>query len=50
MFIPAREVHRLENASDSEILEVIEVDVGSYVGEDDLKRYVDAYGRARREG
>ncbi len=50
VFIPAREVHRLENASDSEILEVIEVDVGSYVGEDDLKRYVDAYGRARREG
>jgi mannose-1-phosphate guanylyltransferase/mannose-6-phosphate isomerase len=50
VFIPAREVHRLENASDTEILEVIEVDVGSYVGEDDLKRYVDAYGRARREG
>ncbi|HZJ47874.1 MAG TPA: mannose-1-phosphate guanylyltransferase/mannose-6-phosphate isomerase, partial [Acidimicrobiia bacterium] len=50
VFIPAREVHRLENASDTELLEVIEVGVGSYVGEDDLKRYVDAYGRARRDG
>jgi len=50
VFIPAREVHRLENASHTDILEVIEVDVGSYVGEDDLKRYVDAYGRAKRQG
>jgi mannose-1-phosphate guanylyltransferase/mannose-6-phosphate isomerase len=50
VFIPARELHRLENASDKDLLEVIEVDVGSYVGEDDLKRYVDAYGRARRDG
>jgi mannose-6-phosphate isomerase-like protein (cupin superfamily) len=50
VFVPAGEVHRLENASSTETLEVIEVDVGSYVGEDDIKRYVDVYGRAERKG
>jgi mannose-6-phosphate isomerase-like protein (cupin superfamily) len=50
VFVPAGEVHRLENPSSTEVLEVIEVDVGSYVGEDDIKRYADAYGRAERKG
>jgi mannose-1-phosphate guanylyltransferase/mannose-6-phosphate isomerase len=50
VFVPAGEVHRMENPSSTEMLEVIEVDVGSYVGEDDIKRYVDVYGRAERKG
>lgn len=49
VYIPPGEIHRLENPGD-DILEVIEVDVGSYVGEDDIKRYMDAYGRTERKG
>jgi len=45
--IPVGAVHRLENCGEG-ILEVIEVDLGSYVGEDDIKRYVDDYGRAEK--
>lgn len=37
-------VHALENLSD-EPLELIEVQVGSYLGEDDIVRYEDHYGR-----
>lgn len=47
VFIPAGEAHRLENPED-ETLEVIEVDVGSHVGEDDIRRLADRYGRAER--
>jgi mannose-1-phosphate guanylyltransferase/mannose-6-phosphate isomerase len=50
VLIPAGEVHRLENPSKDETLVVIEVDVGSYVGEDDIRRYLDEYGRADRKG
>jgi mannose-1-phosphate guanylyltransferase/mannose-6-phosphate isomerase len=49
VFIPAGEVHRLENPED-EPLEVIEVDFGTYVGEDDIHRYADEYGRGERRG
>lgn len=49
VYVPAGEIHRLENPGD-DVLEVIEVDVGTYVGEDDIKRYADAYGRSEREG
>lgn len=49
VFIPAGEVHRMENVGD-EVLEVVEVDLGSYVGEDDIKRYADIYGRGERQG
>lgn len=49
VFIPAGSVHRLENESD-EPLELVEVDLGAYVGEDDIKRYADEYGRAKRQG
>ncbi len=49
VFVPVGEVHRLENPSAEEMLEVIEVDVGSYVGEDDIIRFADAYGRAERD-
>jgi len=50
VLIPAGEIHRLENPSKTETLVVIEVDVGSYVGEDDIRRYLDEYGRADRKG
>ncbi|MFV1969790.1 MAG: mannose-1-phosphate guanylyltransferase/mannose-6-phosphate isomerase [Acidimicrobiia bacterium] len=49
VYIPPGEIHRLENPGD-DTLEVIEVDIGSYVGEDDIKRYMDAYGRTERTG
>ena len=44
-YIPLREVHRLENAED-EPLHVIEVQTGDYLGEDDIERFEDVYGRA----
>jgi mannose-1-phosphate guanylyltransferase len=43
-FIPAGNRHRLENAT-KEPLVMIEVQSGSYVGEDDIVRYDDVYGR-----
>jgi mannose-1-phosphate guanylyltransferase/mannose-6-phosphate isomerase len=39
------EIHRLENPGD-EPLRVIEVQLGDYLGEDDIERLADAYGRA----
>lgn len=44
-FIPVGVVHSLENPSDRD-LEVIEVQSGSYLGEDDIVRLEDHYGRA----
>lgn len=43
-YIPPGEVHRLENTS-SEPLHVIEVQCGEYLGEDDIERLEDVYGR-----
>ena len=43
-FIPIGELHRLANASE-EILEIIEVQSGDYLGEDDIVRIDDKYGR-----
>jgi mannose-1-phosphate guanylyltransferase / mannose-6-phosphate isomerase len=37
-------VHRLANAG-TEPLEIIEVQSGSYLGEDDIERLEDRYGR-----
>lgn len=37
--------HRLENPSGEEILEIIEVGYGSYLGEDDIIRLEDDFGR-----
>ncbi|NCC24178.1 MAG: mannose-1-phosphate guanylyltransferase/mannose-6-phosphate isomerase [Deltaproteobacteria bacterium] len=44
-YIPLGTVHRLENPGKIP-LELIEVQTGSYVGEDDIQRYEDLYGRA----
>lgn len=43
-FIPKGAKHRLENRG-SETVAIIEVQVGGYLGEDDIKRYDDQYGR-----
>jgi mannose-1-phosphate guanylyltransferase/mannose-6-phosphate isomerase len=44
-FIPLGSTHRLENLGD-EPLRLIEVQSGSYLGEDDIVRLEDVYGRA----
>lgn len=43
-FIPLGEKHRLSNPS-NEVLEIIEVQSGSYLGEDDIVRIDDGYAR-----
>ncbi len=43
-YIPLGVVHRLENPGVIP-LELIEVQIGSYLGEDDIVRYEDVYGR-----
>lgn len=43
-FIPVGTVHALENIG-HEDLEIIEVQYGSYLGEDDIERISDIYGR-----
>ena len=45
IFIPAGTLHRLANFGEAP-LEVIEVQVGTYLGEDDIIRFDDQYGRA----
>lgn len=44
-YIPIGAVHRLHNPGKLE-LEMIEVQSGAYLGEDDIVRLEDAYGRA----
>jgi mannose-1-phosphate guanylyltransferase / mannose-6-phosphate isomerase len=46
-YIPIGEVHRLHNPGKME-LEMIEVQSGSYLGEDDIVRLEDTYGRTTR--
>lgn len=44
IFVPKRAIHRLENPG-KVLLELIEVQVGEYVGEDDIVRLEDVYQR-----
>ena len=44
-YIPVMAMHRLANPGKVD-LHMIEVQVGSYVGEDDIERFEDTYGRA----
>jgi mannose-1-phosphate guanylyltransferase/mannose-6-phosphate isomerase len=46
-YIPSCTVHRLENPGVIP-LELIEVQIGSYLGEDDIVRFDDEYGRAQQ--
>ena len=43
-YIPLGQVHRLANPNKT-ILEIIEVQSGNYLGEDDIERFSDEYGR-----
>jgi mannose-1-phosphate guanylyltransferase len=45
-FIPIGQIHALENPGKVE-LEMIEVQSGSYLGEDDIVRFEDRYGRVK---
>lgn len=45
VFIEKGQRHRLANRTTSD-LEIIEVQTGSYLGEDDIVRYEDVYGRS----
>jgi mannose-1-phosphate guanylyltransferase/mannose-6-phosphate isomerase len=47
-FIPAGTKHRLANPGESP-LELIEVQCGEYLGEDDITRFEDQYGRAEKK-
>ena len=44
-FIPIGMKHSLHNPSTSKPLEIIEVQTGTYFGEDDIERFEDKYGR-----
>jgi len=44
-YIPLKETHRLTNTGEEELV-LIEVQVGDYLGEDDIVRLQDNYGRA----
>ena len=46
-YIPIGVVHALENPGDTP-LEIIEIQSGSYLGEDDIVRLSDLYGRTTR--
>lgn len=48
IYIPQKVVHRLENIG-QEPLEIIEVQTGDYLGEDDIVRLEDSYGRPIEE-
>jgi mannose-1-phosphate guanylyltransferase len=49
VYIPIGEVHALENPGKIS-LELIEVQSGSYLGEDDIVRFSDRYGRTEKKG
>lgn len=49
IYLPVGAVHALENPGKI-ALELIEVQVGSYLGEDDIVRLEDRYGRAETQG
>ncbi len=44
-FIAQGSKHRLHNPSENQVLKIIEVQSGSYLGEDDIERFEDQFGR-----
>ena len=46
-YIPKKTLHRLENPDKVKKLRIIEVQCGSYTGEDDIRRYEDDHGRVK---
>ena len=49
IFVPQTAIHRIENWG-SERLVVIEIQTGAYLGEDDIVRLQDDYGRLMTDG
>lgn len=45
IYIPLEAKHRIKNPSKNELVEFVEVQVGTYFGEDDIVRYQDDYKR-----
>ena len=45
IYIPTAVLHRIENIG-KDMVEFIEVQIGGYLGEDDIKRFEDDFGRA----
>ncbi len=45
IYVPLGAIHRMENPGKTDMT-LIEVQSGTYLGEDDIIRYEDAYGRA----
>lgn len=44
VYIPKTVLHRIENIG-QDLLEFVETQIGSYLGEDDIVRYQDDFGR-----
>ena len=44
IYIPVETIHSLENKT-NKIVEIIEIQSGTYLGEDDIVRFEDLYGR-----
>lgn len=44
VYIPREAIHRIENLT-PEIAQIVEVQIGPYLGEDDIVRLEDVYGR-----
>ena len=45
VYIPVTALHRMENIG-NEMVEFVETQIGDYLGEDDIVRYEDDFGRA----
>ena len=48
IFIPKNSKHRITNTDNEEELVFIEVQIGNYLGEDDITRYEDIYNRNKK--
>ena len=48
VYIPIKAKHRLSNPGESPLI-LIEVQTGSYLGEDDIVRFEDIYGRIKNK-
>lgn len=45
VYIPKEAKHRIENLTDA-VCQLVEVQIGDYLGEDDIERFDDVYGRS----
>jgi mannose-6-phosphate isomerase len=47
--IPVEAKHRVQNNEKKQVLKFVEVQTGTYFGEDDIIRYEDDYGRTKQK-